>query len=799
MKLAAYRSPKQALPDLLNWAALIEADVILNKDGSLLAGFAYRGHDLGTASAAERNQTAAVVNAALASLGTGWLVHVDARRVAAARYPAAADSHFPDPVTALLDAERRARFAGAGYYVTDYVLWLTWLPPALVQGKVVDLLIDDGGFSTGIHQEQLVDQFRQLVDVVADRLNAVLELVRLQEDALLTVLHGTLTGLSHPVRVPAVAMYLDAVIGGHDFWSGFNPRLDERYLQVVAIEGFPSDSYPGVLAALDSLPLAYRWNTRFILQDAADAQGRLRAYRRQWSQKVRGFVSQVFKTNSGTIDLDALEMVENAEQAMAEASSGLVRYGYYTAVILLMDTDPEQLERSARDVRRLINNLGFVARVETVNAVEAWLGSLPGHGVQNVRRPMMHTLNLGHLLPLSAVWAGRDQAPCPFYPAPSPPLMVVATEGSTPFRLNLHVGDLGHTLMIGPTGSGKSTALALLAAQFRRYAGATVFAFDKGRSLLPLSLAVGGQHFNITGHDEAENSLKFAPLARIDDPWWLGKAEDWLQGLFELQELTLTAGQRTELHRALLALREGRGEKTLSDLRITVQDQAMKEALEPYTHSGSMGELLDVADDGLALSHWACFEIEELMNRHDRVRLPVLLYLFAVIERSLTGQPALLILDEAWLMLGHAVFRQKLREWLKVLRKANCAVIVATQSLSDAAGSGILDVLTESCPTKLFLANPEAGSELNQPLYRNMGLTDAEIQAIAGMTPKREYFVKGEGKRIVNFEIGPVGLAFVGRSDPESLASVTALHAAHGADFPFLWLQHEGIAYEHLL
>ncbi|MGB1258034.1 MAG: conjugal transfer protein TrbE, partial [Thiolinea sp.] len=170
-----------------------------------------------------------------------------------------------------------------------------------------------------------------------------------------------------------------------------------------------------------------------------------------------------------------------------------------------------------------------------------------------------------------------------------------------------------------------------------------------------------------------------------------------------------------------------------------------------------------------------------------------------VIEKRLKGQSALLILDEAWLMLGHDVFRQKLREWLKVLRKANCAVVIATQSLSDATHSGILDVLTESCPTKLFLANPEANSEANRPMYHAMGLSDAEIQAIAGMTPKREYFVKGEGRRIVDLAIGPLALAFIGRSDKESLANIKALWHSKGEQFPFHCLQMLGVDYERYL
>lgn len=110
-------------------------------------------------------------------------------------------------------------------------------------------------------------------------------------------------------------------------------------------------------------------------------------------------------------------------------------------------------------------------RASKTSTPSAFLGTLPGHGVPNIRRPLLHTLNLADLLPLTTIWPGLAQQPCPFYPPHSPPLAHAATTGATPFRLNLHVGDVGHTLVIGPTGSGKSTLLAFLLAQHFRYPG----------------------------------------------------------------------------------------------------------------------------------------------------------------------------------------------------------------------------------------------------------------------------------------------------------------------------------------
>jgi type IV secretion system protein VirB4 len=143
-----------------------------------------------------------------------------------------------------------------------------------------------------------------------------------------------------------------------------------------------------------------------------------------------------------------------------------------------------------RQVERILGGLGFTAMREQVNAVEAWLGSLPGQVYANVRQPLVHTLNLAHLMPLSSVWAG----PVRNAHLGGPPLLAARTAGSTPFRLSTHVGDVGHMIVVGPTGAGKSVLLGLIALQFRRYAGAQVYIFDKGNSARAAVLAMGGAH-----------------------------------------------------------------------------------------------------------------------------------------------------------------------------------------------------------------------------------------------------------------------------------------------------------------
>ena len=422
----------------------------------------------------------------------------------------------------------------------------------------------------------------------------------------------------------------------------------------------------------------------------------LRSYRRKWKQWTRGFFAQVFRTEGGPVNEDAALMAAEAEKAMADASSNLVAFGYYTAVLVLRGEERDELLENARAIAKELRREGFSSRVETINALEAWLGSLPGHAAPNVRRPLIHSLNLADLMPASSTWPGLAACPSPLFPENSPPLLYGATAGSTPFRLNLHVSDVGHTLVFGPTGAGKSTLLALIAAQFRRYRNARVTAFDKGRSLFTLAHAARGAHYDLAG-DTASPGL--CPLARLETPSDAIFAEEWIAACFQLQQgAAPSPRQKEEIRRAVGLLRQQTGGRSLTDFVATVQDVDIRAALSPYTIEGSLGHLLDARADAIEENAFTVFEIDELMALGEKNLIPVLLYLFRHFERSLTGAPALLVLDEAWIMLGHPVFREKIREWLKVLRKANCAVLLATQSLSDAVRSGIFDVLLGVLP-----------------------------------------------------------------------------------------------------
>lgn len=799
--LKKFRSKAAGFSDLLNYAAMVDDGVIVGKNGSFTAAWLYQGEDNASSTDEQRARVSALINQALSGMGSGWMIHVDAVRRPAPNYSEQGHSHFPDPVSAAVDEERRRLFERLGtMYEGYFVFAVTYLPPLLAEKKFVDLMFDDDAVPANhtARTRALIDNFKRDCRNLESRLSVAVKMTRLQgrkvtnedgstvtHDDLLRWLQFCTTGLNHPVVLPRNPMYLDMLIGNQEMWKGITPKIGRKFVQVVSIDGFPLESTPGILTALGEQPCEYRWSSRFIFMDSHEALAHMEKFRKKWKQKIRGFFDQVFNTGSGSIDQDAVSMVSDAEAALADVNSGLVAQGYYTSVVILMDDNREKVETAALNVQKAIGRTGFGARIETLNTVDAFLGSLPSHGVENVRRPLINTMNLADFLPTSTIWTGANFAPCPLYPAGSPPLMHCVTQGSTPFRFNLHVRDLGHTLMFGPTRAGKSTHLGLIAMQFLRYENMSVYAFDKGMSMYPTTKAVGGTHFAVGGDD---SKLAFCPLQFLETTGDRAWAMEWIDTILALNGVVTTPKQRKEIGNAIITMHENR-EKTLSDFSNIIQDESIRQALSQYVIGGLMGHLLDAETDGFNLAKFTTIELEDLLGLGQKYALPVLLYLFRRIERSLVGQPAAIILDEAWIMLDHPVFRDKIRDWLKSFAKKNCLVLLATQSLSDVAKSGIFDVIVESTATKIYLANPDALNDDAMALYRRMGLNDRQIQILATAIRQRQYYCVSEaGRRLYELALGPLALAFVGATDLDSIAAIKNLEARYAEQWVHHWL-----------
>ncbi len=790
INLAEYRRSATRLADYLPWVALIAEGTVLNKDGSLERTASFRGPDLDSAVAAELVAVAGRINNAFRRLGSGWSIFVEAQRHEAATYPA---SVFPDPASGLVDAERKADFEEEGvHFVSGYYLTFLYLPPAEEAARAETWLYE-GREQSGVDPNEILRSFTDRTGRVLALLDGFMpECAWLDDAETLTYLHSTVSTKRHRVRVPETPIYLDALLADQPLTGGLEPRLGDAHLRILTITGFPTATTPGLLDDLNRLAFPYRWSTPAILIDKTDATKLLTKIRRQWFAK-RKSIAAILKevmTNeqSALVDTDAANKAADADMALQELGQDVAGMAYVTATIAVWDADPRLADEKLRLVEKVIQGRDFTAMIETVNAIDAWLGSLPGHAYANVRQPPISTLNLAHMIPLSTVWAGpeRDEH------FGAPPLLYGKTEGSTPFRLSLHVGDVGHTLVVGPTGAGNSVLPALMALQFRRYDNSQFFAFDFGGSIRAASLAMGGDWHDLGGGltEGSEVSVSLQPLARIDDGYKRAWASDWLGAILARERITITPEVKEHIWTALTSLASAPvEERTITGLSVLLQSNDLKQALRPYCVGGPYGRLLDAETEHLGAADVQAFEIEGLV---DTGAAPaVLAYHFHRIGDRLDGRPTMLIIDEGWLALDDEGFAGQLREWLKTLRKKNASVIFATQSLSDIDNSAIAPAIIESCPTRLLLPNERAIEPQITAIYRRFGLNDRQIEILARATPKRDYYCQSRrGNRLFELGLSEVGLALCAASSKSDQTLIANLVAEHGRDgFLAAWLQ----------
>lgn len=831
LNVREFRSHAHRLADWLPWACLIAPGIVLNKDGSFQRTVRYRGPDLDSATEAELMSVTSRVNNVLKRFGSGWALFFDASRIPASAYPR---SQFPDAVSWLVDEERRADFESTVDAASDdhsrhrgqhfeSIAHLTfmYLPPVERVSRLEALFLESPGHETfgwnplsrwfgrnshrSIHADgdgsrerdepggnqpaqdvaresnyrDQLERFVQETGRAIDLLSSVLpEIAPLADQDTLTYLHGCVSTKRHPVKVPEIPAYLDAYLCDEPLTGGLAPAIGRSHLRTVTVLGFPAVTFPGVLDDLNRLGVAYRWATRFLPLDRTQAQAALSRYRRQWfaKRKSLGAILKevMFNEQAALLDTDADNKAIDADAALQELGDDLVAFGYITTTVTVHDEEAAAADEKIREIERAINSRGFTTIRENVNALEAWLGSLPGQAYANLRQPIVHTLNLAHMCPLSAVWAG--EARCDHLDGP--PLLLAKTKGATPFRLTLHVGDVGHSLIVGPTGAGKSVLLSIMALQFRRYQKSQLVIFDKGRSARATTLGLGGAWYELG----VKGGLAFQPLREVDDDGARLWALDWLCGVLAHERVLVTPEVKETIWSALKSLGSAPvAERTMTGLVALLARDALRQALTPYTLEGPYGRFLDADADLLSGADVLTFEMEELMALPGLVA-PVLTYLFHALEARFDGRPTLLVLDEAWLFLDDPLFADRIREWLKTLRKKNVAVVFATQSLSDIAGSRIAPAIIESCPTRIFLPNPRALEPSQSDTYRRFGLNDAQVRLIAEAFPKRDYYLQSRaGNRLFELGLGPVALAFAAASSPDDQRLIEELFAKFGA------------------
>jgi type IV secretion system protein VirB4 len=444
-----YRESKAGLSKYVPWAFMADCDgatgVVIQKGGCMQKSYAFRGPDLDAASSAAVAAISIQLNDALRRFGSGWAVYTEIQSYMTAEYPGA---RFTNRAAFLVDAERKATYSAYGkHHAKSYYLTFVWEPPTDAIRKAKGVFYREGsGEEKSIVED--IRKFAAVCDDVAGILSAKIDIRPLDDEETLSYLHSALSLEWHRVRKPSRMMFLDRLLVDAEVHTGRGLRVGEYYCPIITINDFPMETYPGILDALNRADIEYRWVSRFICLDKEDALKAIESYqkkyygsRRNWKQ----FASEAMtkEVTDTRVNQGALSMEADANEAQVECVNDVVGWGYYTSCLQVWDADAAAAEEKASYARKLIQASGFTCITETLAAFRAWQGMMPGHVYANIRRPLVSTGNMAHVVPITAVWTGmKSNSFLEEICGVDVPLLTCSTNFSTPFFLNLHVGGL---------------------------------------------------------------------------------------------------------------------------------------------------------------------------------------------------------------------------------------------------------------------------------------------------------------------------------------------------------------------
>lgn len=811
-KIGGFSEPAY-VSGLLNWL-IVEPDsrLVVGKDASLLGILKFRGPDMDSSTRVELVAYNAQLNALIKSLGTGYSLWFEAQRHVADKYD---KSDVDSPVVQMMDDERAEYYSGSQHFETDFYLSIHLEPPQMLKHKIFEALYEDEKNEHQHQQEDLkiyfeyMQKFQDVLQKFQDILARVMpEIHILDAQEACTYLHNCISPVRHEIR-PDLDRYLcDYLFEADGLTAGQDMRIGHKHVRIItSLSTFPVHTSPGFLDMLNSVNMEYRWVSRFICLSKLDAQKELERIEKEYAQTSKSIVT-MFKEaitkeqNPNDIDESAVLDKQDAGAALLELNQDYVGFGYYTVTIQVMEDTAEKADENAARLLEAMQTRGFSAYIEGLNNLEAWWGSLPGHFRANIRRSLVSTLTACHFLPMTALWPGDDKN----HFLKGPVLLYTDTDGFTPFRLSLHVGEVGHTMVVGPSGSGKSVLLNTIEAHFLKYKDSRVFIFDKAASSRALTYAVGGNFYNLAA--EGNGELSFQPLANVDDDTEIIWCKQWILSFLRQRGVNIGPKEDSYVWQALLSMRTFEKDlHTISNFCDIVQDKNIRMALESLTMKGSYGKLFDNSVDVSGTGRWQVFEMETLMNQPEIV--PVTLdYLFHNIERTIsqTKGPSIIVLDECWLFLSNEAFSAKLKEYFKDMRKKNTSIIIATQNLTDIAEKrDLLNVVKEQCMSKIFLPNINATTGSSAALYEEFGCNNQQIGLIRSMTPKQDYYYMSErGNRVFQLALRGSELPFVtatAKQDQHKMNEMLSMHPEwmedpYREEFMCAWCDFKGMPNE---
>jgi len=531
-------------------------------------------------------------------------------------------------------------------------------------------------------------------------------------------------------------------------------RLDDHYVKVLTLKEPSAQSLPLIFKSLLEVHANYHVVTEWKKEDSGKTRRVIQSKRRHFHNTKRSFFSQVNLNDTAPHDVlldDSREsQVRELGQGIKEIELHGNYFGQFSLTVVLYDLDLARVERACADFYKVFSVHDAQLYEEKYNLLNAFLAAVPGNCAFNLRYLYLLNTNYADYSFLFTLHCGehRNRHLRQEY------LAVLETNHHSPYFLNLHYRDVAHTMMLGRTGAGKSFLLNFLITNLQKYDPQT-FIFDLGGSFENVTRLFEGSYVRVGLESED---------FRIN-PFSLPPTKENLDFLTLFLNVLMQASGNADLDPALQRDLYQQIEniyaldpslRTLGVLANTLR-RDLSGRLAKWVRGGQFGFVFDNEDDTISFSRFQCFDFQR-MSQYPEILEPLLFYILhranaVITDKQLTTTFKAFFIDEAWIFLRNPNIQRYVVEALKTWRKHNAAMILSTQSLDELRRSDILDVIVESCSTKIFLANPDMDRELYR---RQFHLNETEVGRIAGLIPKQQFLIKTpELAKVVNLTVDP--------------------------------------------
>jgi type IV secretion system protein TrbE len=403
------------------------------------------------------------------------------------------------------------------------------------------------------------------------------------------------------------------------------------------------------------------------------------------------------------------------------------------------------VERAAAEFYKVFSVHDAGLYEERYNLLNAFLAAVPGNHIFNLRHLYLLNTNYADYSFLFTLDSGhkRNSHLRQEY------LAILETNHGTPYFLNLHYRDVAHSLVLGRTGAGKSFLLNFLITNLQKYAPHT-FIFDLGGSFESLTKLFRGSYVSLGVESRSFSINPFSLQPTKENLDFLALFLKVLAGTADFD----SAVER-ELYQQIENLYTVDAELRTLGVFANTLPHALAERLAKWTRGGQFGFLFDNVEDTISFSPFQCFDFQK-MNQYPEILEPLLFYILhransVIRDKQISSIFKAFFIDEAWVFLRNSSIQKYVIEALKTWRKHNAAMILSTQSVDELRRSDLLDIILESCVTKLFLANPD----MDRELYRqHFHLNEQELELIAGLIPKQQFLLKTpELSKVANLNV----------------------------------------------